>query len=482
MAGGFYHGGGGPGAVAARRLVRSGAMTDPERRTARPGPPDADRAEEAGLTVTNDPDGRPTHAVVERFWLVVVKGPDAGATFTSAGERAVVGTHESAELVLHDETVSRFHCEIDRSTGTAVARDLGSRNGTVVDGVSILAAHLRGGSTITLGRTELRFELRSDPVKVPLSERDRFGRMTGRSVAMRRVFALLERAAGSDATVLLEGETGTGKEVAAESIHAESARRDGPFIVVDCGAIPPDLLESELFGHEKGSFTGAQGAREGAFEAADGGTIFLDEIGELAIELQPKLLRALERRHVKRVGATRYLPVDVRIVAATNRSLRVEVNERRFRSDLYYRLAVLEVRLPPLRERPEDMPVLVEHILASLGAAGSQAEGKLRDPAFLAHLSRQRWSGNVRELRNYLERCLALDEAAPLGAAPEEAEGAIDLDQPLKIARERWTRAFERRYVEGMLARHDGKMAAAARAAGVDRMHFYRLAWRSGLK
>jgi transcriptional regulator with PAS, ATPase and Fis domain len=434
------------------------------------------------MTVTADPGERPTHAIVQRFWLSVVKGPDAGATFTSAGERAVIGTHESADMVLHDETVSRFHCEIDRSTGTAVVRDLGSRNGTVVDGVSVLAAHLRGGSTLSFGRTELRFELHRDPVKVPLSERDRFGSMTGGSVAMRRAFALLERAAGSDATVLLEGETGTGKEVAAESIHSESARRDGPFIVVDCGAIPPDLLESEFFGHEKGAFTGAQGARAGAFEAADGGTIFLDEIGELALDLQPKLLRALERKHVKRVGSTRYVPVDVRIVAATNRSLRAEVNERRFRSDLYYRLAVLEVRLPPLRERVEDLPLLVEHLLGSLGVAGTPAAAKLRSPALLAHLARQRWSGNVRELRNYLERCVAMDEAIPLGPAPDEAPGALDLDQPLKIARERWTRAFEHRYVEEMLRRHDGKMAAAARAAGVDRMHFYRLAWRCGLK
>ena len=456
-------------------------MRAPEGTTERPDTPAAKEAA-AASTVTAVPGKGATHAVVQRFWLVVTKGPDAGATFTSAEERAVIGTHESADFVLHDETVSRFHCEIDRSGGAAVVRDLGSRNGTVLDGVSVLAAHLRGGATLSFGRTELRFELRNDPVEVKLSERDRFGAMTGGSVAMRRAFATLERAAASDATVLLEGETGTGKEVAAESIHAEGARRDGPFIIVDCGAIPPDLLESELFGHEKGSFTGAQGAREGAFEAADGGTIFLDEIGELALELQPKLLRALERRHVKRVGATHYVPVNVRVIAATNRSLRAEVNERRFRSDLYYRLAVLEVRLPPLRERPEDLPLLVEHLLGVLGAGGTPAAEKLRAPALLAHLARQRWTGNVRELRNYLERCLALDEAVPLDPAPEGAAGAVDLDLPLKVARERAARAFERRYVEEMLRRHDGKVAAAARAAGVDRMHFYRLAWRAGLK
>jgi two-component system, NtrC family, response regulator GlrR len=440
----------------------------------------------ADATTTRTVDGPARHEhEVQRFWLVVTQGPDAGATFTSAGERAVIGTHESADLVLKDETVSRFHCEIDRSGGAAVARDLGSRNGTAIDGVAVVAGYLREGSTLLVGRTELRFELRSEPVKVPLSEQDHFDAMVGRSVAMRRVFALLERAAASDATVLLEGETGTGKEVAAESIHRMSARREGPFVVVDCASIPPDLLQTELFGHEKGAFTGAAAAREGAFEVANGGTIFLDEIGELSLDLQPKLLRALERRQVKRVGGNRYVPVDVRIVAATNRSLRTEVNERRFRSDLYYRLAVVEVRLPPLRARPEDLPLLVERILEGLGAADRPEAAPLVTAEFVSVLARHRWSGNVRELRNYIERCLALREQPPLGAAPEDDAGGgarPAFDQPLRIARERWTRHFERRYVEELLQRSDGKVAIAARAAGVDRMYFYRLLWRYGLK
>jgi DNA-binding NtrC family response regulator len=359
----------------------------------------------------------------------------------------------------------------------------------VLVGVTVLAARPRAGSTLALGRTEIRFDLPPEPVRLALSGRDRFGRMVGTGVAMRRVFALLERAAGSDATVLLEGETGTGKEVAAESIHLESARRDGPFVVVDCASIPQSLLESELFGHEKGSFTGATSPREGAFEAASGGTIFLDEIGELGLDLQPRLLRALERRHVKRVGSNKYVSVDVRVVAATNRNLQREVNERRFRSDLYYRLAVIEVRLPPLRERRDDLPTLIENILGGLGAAAHPAAPSLREAAFVAELGRHGWPGNVRELRNYLERCLALREHVPMGPGagadgPTGAAGAElpDLGQPLKIARERWTRALERRYVEGMLARHEGNVAAAAREAGVDRMHFYRLLWRYGLK
>jgi DNA-binding NtrC family response regulator len=281
--------------------------------------------------------------------------------------------------------------------------------------------------------------------------------------------------------VLLEGETGTGKEVAAESIHLESQRRDGPFVIVDCSAIPPDLLESELFGHERGAFTGAAGSREGAFEAADGGTIFLDEVGELSAELQPKLLRALERRHVKRVGGNQYVDVNVRVVAATNRRLRAEVNEHRFRSDLYYRLAVVEVRLPSLRERPEDLPALVEHLLALLGARDDPQAEELRSREFLATLARHQFPGNVRELRNYLERCLALREPVPL--VPSAEDGPMpDLDQPLKVARERWTRVLERRYVEGQLSRHQGNVTAAARAAAVDRMYFHRTLRRYGLR
>jgi DNA-binding NtrC family response regulator len=423
-------------------------------------------------------------ALVQRFWLLVTSGPDAGATFSSAGARTVIGTHEGADFVLKDPSVSRFHAEITIE-GKAVLRDLGSTNGTMIDGVAVEAGFPRSGATLQLGRTQLRFDLGNDRVKIPLSSKERFGIVVGRSLAMRRVFALLERAAASDATVLLEGETGTGKEVVAESIHRESARKDGPFVVVDCGAIPPDLLESELFGHERGAFTGAVAAREGAFEAASGGTIFLDEIGELSTDLQPKLLRALERREVKRVGVNKYVPVDVRVIAATNRNLKSEVNAKKFRSDLYYRLAVLDVRLPPLRERADDLPLLVEHFLASLEASDRPEAAALRTSEFLADLVRHSWPGNVRELRNYLERCLALDEQVPLGeGAAEETTRSpvVDLSKPLKLARETWTRAFERQYVEGLLERHGNNVAAAARAAGVDRIHFYRLLWRHGLR
>jgi DNA-binding NtrC family response regulator len=436
---------------------------------------------EAGGTRSLEEAAAGAHATVQRFWLVATVGPDAGTSFTSGRERAVIGTHSSSDFVLTDDTVSRFHCEIDPSGARPLVRDLGSRNGTHVNGVSVVAGHLRDGAVIRLGRTELRFELRSDPVELALHEGERFGAMVGRSVAMRHVFALLERAAASDAVVLLEGETGTGKEIAAESIHALGSRRDGPFVVVDCSAIPADLLESELFGHERGAFTGALAAREGAFEAASGGTIFLDEVGELPLDLQPKLLRVLERKQIKRVGTNTYVPVDVRVVAATNRNLRREVNERRFRSDLYFRLAVVEARLPPLRERPEDVPALVDDLLRSMGAEDRAEAAQLREPAFVEELARHAWPGNVRELRNYLERCLVLRAVAPLEGDRVE-QRLPDTEQPLKVARERWNRQLERRYVEEVLRRADGNVTAAARAAGVDRMYFYRLLWRYGLR
>jgi two-component system, NtrC family, response regulator GlrR len=423
------------------------------------------------------------HALVQKFWLHVAAGPDAGKTFGSKGDRVAIGTHESADVILHDSTVSRFHCEITPMRGLPIVRDLDSRNGTFVNAVPIREAYLRPGSILTIGRTRIRFEVGAQPVRVALSPRDRFGVAVGRSLAMRKVFAVLERVAASDVTVLVEGETGTGKELIAESIHSESARAEGPFIVVDCGAIPKDLLESELFGHEKGSFTGAVASRQGAFEAASGGTVFLDEIGELSPDLQPKLLRVLERREVKRVGAPRHATVDVRVVAATNRNLRAEINAGRFRSDLYYRLAVVEVRVPPLRERMDDVPMLLERILEGVGASDRPEAELLRTQDFLAEVLRHTWPGNVRELRNYVERCLALRESGSIPeAGPGDADPIVDPGVPLRPARERWVRAFERRYLEALLRQHGENVTTAARAAGVGRVQMYRLLWRHGLR
>jgi transcriptional regulator with GAF, ATPase, and Fis domain len=417
--------------------------------------------------------------LVRRFRLTLLDGPDAGQTFTSRGDHAVIGTHLSAQFVLKDKTISRFHCEIQLVDGKPILRDLGSMNGTSVDGVTVMHAVLHSGAVLSLGRSRIRFDLDQQHVEVPVSDAAQFGEMVGRSTTMRAVFNLLERAAATDSTVLLEGETGTGKEAAAEAIHSRSARTKGPFVVVDCGALPSDLLESELFGHEKGAFTGAIAERKGAFEAADGGTIFLDEVGELDASLQPKLLRALEKHEIRRVGSNTYRKVDVRVIAATNRNLRGEVNAKRFRSDLYYRLAVVEARLPPLRERLDDLPILVDHILEHLGVFDRAEAARLRTAELQQELAGHSWPGNVRELRNYLERCVALrDQAPPLDASGESGSALLDASRPLRAVRD----GVERWYLAEILNRNGGNVTAAARAAGLDRIHFHRLLRKHGLR
>ena len=438
----------------------------------------------ADATATTSVESNGLSAVMSRFAFQVVEGPDKGATLLSESDRVTIGQHDSAEIVLSDKEVGRFHCEVRVEEHKVVLRDLGGPGGTRVDDVPVVKAYLRLGSIIELGRTRLEFRIGREPVRIPLPDTESFGGLVGRSLPMRLTFAALARAARSNSTVLLEGETGTGKDVGACSIHEHSDRAEGPFVVVDCASLPPELMTSELFGHEAGSFTGSRGAREGAFRAAKGGTIFLDEVGELPLELQPKLLRALERREVKAVGADTPTKIDVRVIAATNRDLRSEVNAGRFRADLFYRLAVIQVRMPPLRDRPEDIPILVESFL---GDHDERAEF-IRRPEFLAHLRTHTWPGNVRELRNYVNRCATIQEQ--LDMLPEDeptsdaAGGAPHLDTtlPLREARERWMGALERTYLESLLGAHQGNVSKAARAAGVDRAYFYRLLWRYGLK
>ncbi|HWM85726.1 MAG TPA: sigma 54-interacting transcriptional regulator [Kofleriaceae bacterium] len=434
----------------------------------------------ATAAATEPVDPAVDQVLIRQLRLTFEQGHEAGREVLSRAQRLVLGSAEGVDLALQDPAVSRFHCEIRVDAGRVWIRDLGSRNGTLVDGVRVVEAGLDPGARIGLGRTRLRFDLGPEHVRVALSERDRLGRMVGRSTAMRAVFAVLERAAPTDATILLEGETGTGKEAAAESIHGASARRDRPLVVIDCGAIPPNLLESELFGHERGAFTGAAAARSGAFEAAHGGTVLLDEIGELAPELQPKILRALERREVKRIGANQYVPADVRVIAATNRDLRAEVNARRFRADLYYRLAVVQVRLPPLRERRDDLPLLVASLTAQLPAP---VRAELGAPGFIDELARHSWPGNVRELRNFLERCAALGPGlSPAAGARCEEPSTVDATRPLRDARDDWTRRCEREYLGDLLRRHGDNLAGAARAAAIDRAYLYRLLWKHGLR
>ena len=420
---------------------------------------------------------------VRQFHLAVLEGSKTNAEYLSKEDGCSIGSHPRNDLVLEDPTVSRFHCEIRLTAQGPVLRDLGSRNGTMVDGVQVLAGVLKSGSLLRLGTTTLQFQLATELNKLPLSAGGRFGTLVGSSVPMRAAYALLEKATASDATVLLDGETGTGKGAAAESIHRQSSRGSGPFIVVDCSAIPENLLESELFGHEKGAFTGATERHIGAFEEASGGTVFLDEIGELPANLQPKLLRVLENKEIRRVGSNTRKEVDVRIIAATNRDLRAEVNAGRFRSDLYFRLAVLRITLPALRERAEDIPELLEHFLSTTNSAQAELEW-LRAPEFVSKLQSLSWPGNVRELRNYLERCAIFGAAtAPLEApSGSSVSSSLDLSIPLSSARDRAVAAFERQYLDALMKSHDWRVGKAAEQAGIDRISLWRLLRRHGIK
>jgi two-component system, NtrC family, response regulator GlrR len=407
---------------------------------------------------------------------------DDGQIWTSTEDRCAIGAHDSNTLVLADRTVSRFHCEIRIDATGARIRDLGSENGTTVDGVRVIEAWLRDGSTIRLGRTALQFSFVEANNALPISKQTELGSLVGESIEMRRVFPIIERAARSDVTVLVEGETGTGKEEVAATLHELGKRSEGPFVVADMSAIPATLIESELFGHEAGAFTGAVSARLGAFREANGGTLFLDEIGELPLELQPKLLRALEKREVRPLGGKGAETIDVRLIAATNRDLRREVNDGRFRADLYYRLAVVKIEIPPLRKRPDDLRLLVPKLLERLGA-DRESVARLSTAEMLATLRSSAWPGNVRQLRNYLEQCLVLEQAAPVPDPQPHAPPSMEIDVSLSFAeaKRRVHDAFERRYLERLLEAHGGKAAKAATAAGLHRVHLYRLLRRHGL-
>ena len=424
--------------------------------------------------------------VLRRATLSVVRGPDRGTRLEVERETVVAGAATGCDLVLTDPAVSSRHFELTATRAGFVLTDLGSTNGTTVEGLRVGSCRLDAATSIQIGRTRIRFSPARGSVEVPLSAADRFGSLLGGSAAMRRAFAVLERVAATDATVLLEGESGTGKELAAQSLHAASPRAEGPLVVVDCGAIPEGLVESELFGHERGAFTGADRSRQGSFEAASGGTVLLDEIGELPLAVQPKLLRVLESRRVKRVGSTGSIPVDVRVVAATNRDLAAEVAAGRFREDLYYRLAVVRVEVPPLRRRREDIPALVRHFVERLAPETGPADPF--GPELLAMLERHDWPGNVRELRNVVERLLVLPELGPeaLGASAREPceEGSFMaslLSRPFHEARTEWTERFEKVYLKGRLAASGGVVLRAAEAAGIPRQTFHRLMRKHGL-
>jgi DNA-binding NtrC family response regulator len=416
------------------------------------------------------------------FHLAVVDGADEGVEATIDGtqpSRVLVGKSPACTVRLTDPRVSRRHAALDVAGSELRLVDLESTNGTFVNGVRVVEALLRGGEVITLGGEAVRVDVLEDRSPARLSKAVSFGRVVGASVEMRRLYPLCERVAASDVPVLIEGETGTGKEALAESIHDASARARGPFVVFDCTEVPPNLAESELFGHERGAFTGATSSRKGVFEQAHGGTLLIDEIGELPLELQPKLLRAVERSEVRRVGGNKRIAVDVRLIAATRRDLDREVQEGRFRDDLFFRLAVARIELPPLRARKGDVTVLTHLFFRSLQG------GELpRD--LLQYFESYEWPGNVRELKNAVTRRIALGELAvpgsgaepgrhPLSRPPaptDTVEEVLALDLPLPRARAHLVREFERRYVARVLEQHGGHVTRAAKASGIARRYF----------
>ncbi len=416
--------------------------------------------------------------------LVVSEGPDAGKRFEMASMPVRIGTSVENTLVLSDETVSRNHCELANTERGINVIDHGSTNGCIVNGVRVLDAIFEEPFTLRLGKTALQIEPLSGVIDREQSSDDHFGDLRGKSACMRELFADLMRIAPTDVSVLIEGETGSGKELVADSIHMASSRAAGPFVVFDCGAIAPTLAESELFGHEKGAFTGAVSSRPGVFEQAHGGTIFLDELGELPRDLQPKLLRVLEKREVKRIGSNRPIPIDVRLIAATNRNLSAEVERGNFREDVYFRVAVTHVYVPPLRDRLDDLPLLVSHFLRR---ANPPREPDVFPEEVWNMLRAYRWPGNVRELQNAVQRLLITPGRSFSGAPPRELAAPATVPpqagalEPLRSARREAADAFERDYLRQVLGRSGGNVTRAAAIAEVSRQMVQKLMRKHGL-
>ncbi len=430
---------------------------------------------------------RLTAVPVRALRVQVLRGVDAGLDRTVDGDVLTVGTATNNDVVLTDPTVSRFHLELRRRGDSVLVNDLGSTNGTTVREALVRehAVSVTAGAVLVLGETELRVGDGGVVMVEPPARSDQSS-FVGQSPQVRRLLATVEKIAKTDASVLLLGESGTGKEVLAHEIHRRSPRAKKPFVVVDCGALTPSLFASELFGHEKGAFTGADAKHEGAFERAQGGTLLLDEVGELPPPLQVALLGALERRSIRRVGGKTDVAVDVRVLAATHRNLRSQVNTGAFRLDLFYRLAVVALESPPLRERREDVRALVTHFLALADPTAKV------DAVFGADVMRRLeahdWPGNVRELRNVVVSTLALgapslptgDDGGP-STATEPALSESELVQSYREARAALLREFERTYLTALLKRSGGNVRQAARDARMDRSYLIELLRRHGL-
>lgn len=431
---------------------------------------------------------------LRRYQLVVIS-PEGNRRKYELGKKRVIkiGKKADNDIVVNDKTVSRYHVEIQVGEDNSyLLKDMHSTNGTLINSMKVKEAYLSQGDLVEVGETKIEFQTYDETVQIEPSVNNYFGDMVGKSKKMRQIFGILEKISPSQATVIIEGETGTGKELVAKAIHDNSTRKDKAFVIFDCSSVAPNLIESELFGHTKGSFTGAHRDRMGAFEAANSGTIFLDEIGELSLDLQPKLLRALEHREIKRVGSTNSVKLDVRVICATNRNLKDEVKAGKFREDLFYRLSVVKIQVPSLRERLEDIPLIVEKILSAARfnkkPDGSFYVTRVEDDA-LKILQRYQWPGNVRELNNILERAVSFAEngvvrGAHLQFVFSEAETGeeatvrlqnIDLDKPFKEAKQAVVESFEKEYLLELLERNKGNVSKAAREARIDRKHLRNL-------
>ena len=405
--------------------------------------------------------------------LTVLRGKGNKAALDIGAETLVVGRNEACDLVIDDRKVSAVHMELVATERGVRVRDLGSRNGTFLGDTRIGEVYLLKPTVVSVGDSAFEFAP-SNPEQVSVPDVAEFGPLVGTSAGMRAVFEKLGKAAPTELTVLVTGETGTGKELVAAAIHGASARAGKPFVVVDCGAIPATLAESALFGHERGSFTGAVDKRISPFAEADGGTIFLDELGELPVDVQPKLLRALAEQRIKSVGSNTYRPVNVRVIAATRRDLVREVNAGTFRSDLYFRVAQLRVELPSLRERLEDIPALVRRMMVDLGDKNAYA--RITNDS-LERLMRHDWPGNVRELRNVVAVALAFGKEGPLDLAQhlaplaQASESTPTRGRTFQDAKRDVLARFEREYFTALYAECGGNVSEIGRRAAMERAH-----------
>ena len=427
---------------------------------------------------------QPTKLILSKCKLTVMSGERSGKEYVLSRPLIRVGTRKDNEIVIKDETMSRLHLQIKQTKDGYLLEDVDSLNGVFINGIRVKEAFLNTGSVIRAGKTEMKFLPMDETYEVFPSKKTRFVNLIGGSMAMRKIYTIIEKIAPTDVTVIIEGESGTGKELVASAIHEKSKRSRKPFVVFDCSAVAENLIESELFGHEKGAFTGATGLRQGAFELADSGTVFMDEIGELNIDLQPKLLRVLESRMIRRVGGDRPMSIDVRVIAATNRHLESEVKKGNFREDLFYRLNVVPIYLPPLRKRKEDIPMILDYFieLHNEGNPNQKVEG-ISSGAMELLLSYD-WPGNVRELKNTISRAISFLEGNQI--TPEDipervrvpvAKAELDIHDDLgfKDAKEQWVASFEKQYLEEILKRNGYNISAAAKEAGIDRKSVQRL-------